>query len=59
MKKKVYTKPQIEILEDCQTQIICTSSTDSISGRITRGGKTSDMEMLFGGSDEEGVLDPD
>ena len=59
MKKKAYTKPQMEVLQDIQTQMICISPTDRVSGRITRGDDTSDMDMLFGGSDEDGVLDPD
>ena len=52
MEKKVYMKPQMEALPMEEAQVVCVSPTDM---RIS----SKDRGLSFGGTDEEGELDPD
>lgn len=52
MEKKVYMKPQMEVHPIKEAQVMCASPTDM---RIS----SKDWGLSFGGTDEEGELDPD
>ena len=56
MEKKVYMKPLVEALPMETAQVMCVSPVDT---RIKSSRSDTDMGLSFGGTDDEGMLDPD